>query len=381
MNKDLLLKGFEVELFTGFVNGEHFGVSSDLTKELSDYVKEPDMRNIEYITVPHRDYSLIKDAVLSPRKKLRSWLKERNLTLIPGSTLSLGDSKQFFRSDPDNTYHNFIEKTYGSKVVTTSIHINLGIDDLPKLFAAIRLVRCEASLFLALSASSPFIDGSPSGNHSQRWIQFPITPKEVPFFKDHDHYLNWVERQLDSGLIYNERHLWCSVRPNGPSRPYHLNRLELRICDLITDCDLLIAVTTLLELRVLNLFRDFSNLDPLNASELNSDELIDLCDSNDVQAAKKSLDANLFHWRNSEKIKAREWISQLLDEVMPLAIDLDMVSLLSPIQSVLKHGNQAMKWLNDYDSGNSVQDVMKKGISEMINQENLQNSDAMLEDL
>ena len=33
----------------------------------------------------------------------------------------------------------------------------------------------------------------------------------------------------------NERHLWTSVRPNGPDRPHSLNRLELRICDLVTD--------------------------------------------------------------------------------------------------------------------------------------------------
>ena len=56
----------------------------------------------------------------------------------------------------------------------------------------------------------------------------------------------WVEHQLASGAMRNERHLWTSVRPNGPRRPYDLNRVELRICDLVTDPDELLAITALL---------------------------------------------------------------------------------------------------------------------------------------
>jgi gamma-glutamyl:cysteine ligase YbdK (ATP-grasp superfamily) len=44
------------------------------------------------------------------------------------------------------------------------------------LFAGLRLLRCEAALLLALSASSPFLDGQATGAHSQRWLQFPLTP-------------------------------------------------------------------------------------------------------------------------------------------------------------------------------------------------------------
>ncbi|HCO76362.1 MAG TPA: putative glutamate--cysteine ligase, partial [Synechococcus sp. UBA8071] len=66
---------------------------------------------------------------------------------------------RFKRSDPENAYHALIEQLYGPMVVTASIHINLGITDLNWLFAAVRLVRCEAALLLALSASSPFLDG------------------------------------------------------------------------------------------------------------------------------------------------------------------------------------------------------------------------------
>ena len=172
MNKKLLLKGFEVELFTGLASGKHVGVSADVSQDLAGFVKEPDQRNLEYITDPFTGYGKLKQELLAPRKRLREWLSLKNLTLFPGSTLSLGDTKKFQRSDPLNPYHGLIEDNYGTRVVTTSIHINLGIEDLPRLFSALRLVRCEAALLLSLSASSPFLDGIATGAHSQRWLQF-----------------------------------------------------------------------------------------------------------------------------------------------------------------------------------------------------------------
>ena len=39
MTNCLLLKGFEVELFTGTFAGENVGVASAITKDLSDFVK------------------------------------------------------------------------------------------------------------------------------------------------------------------------------------------------------------------------------------------------------------------------------------------------------------------------------------------------------
>ncbi len=369
MTNFMLLKGFEVELFTGTFAGENVGVASTITKDLSDFVKEPDQRNLEYITAPDQRYSVLKSALLLPRLKLRKWLDSKKLTILPGSTLSLGNVKNFERSDLENSYHAFIEKNYGTKVVTASIHINFGIDNLSLLFSALRLVRCEASLFLALSASSPFLGGNATGSHSQRWIQFPKTPSNVPMFEDHAHYVTWVEDQLAQGNMQNERHLWTSVRPNGPERPHVLNRLELRICDLVTNVDLLLAITALLELRIINLKNNLKKYDPMKASSKTLKELALLADDNDLIAAKSSLDANLSHWGSGRQINCRDWINELLLDVTPMAKELDMFELLQPIKSVLLNGNQSMIWLNSYSKGVSIQSLLQKGISEMEREE------------
>ncbi len=363
--KGFLLKGFEVELFTGLKTGKHVGVSASVANEFSDFVKEPDQRNLEYITQPEKQYTKLKELLLEPRRRLRAWLNQRDLTILPGSTLSLGDSKEFQRSDLANPYHEFIELNYGTTVVTSSIHINLGIDDVSLIFPALNLVRCEASLFLALSASSPFLDGSPTGVHSQRWLQFPKTPKKVPLFKNHAHYVNWIEDQLREGEMCNERHLWTAVRPNGQRRPYELNRLELRICDLVTDCDLLLAITALLELRVISLMKNTRKLDPVKLSKLSHIELAELCDMNETAASKNSLDATLHHWRDGRVISCREWIAELLEDVTPLAIDLDILDVLSAIQEVLDNGNQSMKWLKSFNDGMSLPRVLSNSIKEM----------------
>ena len=49
MSQNNLYKGFEVELFTGSLNS-HIGVSAEIEKKFPDFVKEPDNRNVEYIT-------------------------------------------------------------------------------------------------------------------------------------------------------------------------------------------------------------------------------------------------------------------------------------------------------------------------------------------
>ena len=365
MTKLKLLKGFEVELFTGTFAGANVGVASAVTADLLDFVKEPDQRNIEYITVPDKRYEVLKHSLLLPRQKLRKWLSSKQLTILPGSTLSLGNTKIFERSDLENSYHSFIEKNYGTAVVTASIHINLGIENLSLLFSALRLVRCEASLFLALSASSPFLDGHATGVHSQRWIQFPKTPSNVPMFANHAHYVAWVEKQLGKGNMQNERHLWTSVRPNGPQRPHKLNRLELRICDLVANVDLLLAITALLELRIISLKKNMKKFDPIEASSKTQEELAILSDENDLIAAKSSLDANLVHWKNGKQINCRDWIKELLSDVTPLAKELDMLDLLQPIDSVLRNGNQSMKWLKSHSKGVSIQSLLQQGICEM----------------
>jgi predicted glutamate--cysteine ligase len=358
MNASLLLKGFEVEMYTGRSDGTVVGCAAEAAATLGGFVTEPDNRNLEYTTPPHASYRRQLAMLLEPRQRLRQWLAPRGLTLLPGSTLSLGDSHRFERSDPTNPYHAYIERTYGTRVVTASVHINLGITAMDSLFAALRLVRCEAALLLALSASSPFLDGAATGAHSQRWLQFPLTPALVPLFNDHRHYVDWMGEQLAGGAMHNVRHLWTSVRPNGEDRPHDLNRLEIRICDLISDPQLLLAVTAFTEVRVHQLLADPDHHDPFSASRLDAEELASLADANDRAAARDSLEAELRHWRSGEPILAREWIESALEAMTATAAALGLGENLRPLQTVLREGNEAMRWLARHHRGETITEIL-----------------------
>ena len=72
MHNNNLNKGFEIELFTGTYNS-HVGISRQIEEIFSNFVKEPDNRNVEYITDPSKDYKILYDFLLQPRKDLRKW--------------------------------------------------------------------------------------------------------------------------------------------------------------------------------------------------------------------------------------------------------------------------------------------------------------------
>ncbi len=369
----LLCKGFEIELYTGTPQAEIVGLSHRIVRVLDRFVSEPDSRNVEYTTAPLCCYDRLLCDLLRPRLKLRQYLKTLgNYTILPGSTLSTGDTTRFYRSEPENPYHAYIEQTYGTQVVTASVHINIGLDDPEILMRACRLVRLEAPLFLALSASSPFLDHQATGSHSSRWQVFPQTPSHVPLFESHSHYIHWVEEQLALGTMQNVRHLWVSVRPNGDRRPYHVNRLELRICDLVSNPVELLAITALLEARIWQLMAD-PTLDPLVRSTLPAEDLntalVQLALDNEQAAAQQSLDAILKHWQTGEPIVARDWIQNLYQEVWPIAKAKGFSCFLTPLQKLLREGNTAQKWLGLHQQGVSVNQILTTAIADLEQEE------------
>lgn len=370
----LLSKGFEVEMYTGTPEGEVVGFSDKIVATLEGFVREPDARNVEYTTAPFCRYEHLLCELLKPRVRLREYLKTLgDYTIIPGSTLPLSGAQEFHRSDPQNPYHTYIENTYGTDVVTASIHINIGMADPDQLMRACRLIRLEAPLYLALTASSPFFDGNITGFHSTRWQLFPQTPQHVPLFESHLHHIRWVETQLEEGSMQSVRHLWSSVRPNGDRRPYNLNRLELRICDLVSDPLHLLAVTAFLEARLQQLLQT-PGLDPLETSQLSehtrSEDLLAIALDNEKAVAKNSLDAQLRHWETGKIIIARDWVQQLYTEIHPFAKRSGIVCFLNPIQQILRHGNQAQQWLKQAEKTNPTE-VMQGAIAEMKTQESL----------
>ena len=125
----------------------------------------------------------------------------------------------------------------------------------------------------------------------------------------------------------------------------------------------------MIELRILNLFENINTLDPLTGSFSSLDELSKICDQNEINAAKDSLNSELIHWQDGKKVICREWIQNLLSDLTSTAENYGMKHLLDPIYKVLEEGNQSMKWINQYEKGLSIDQIMKTTIEDMIKSE------------
>lgn len=359
----LLLKGLEEEVYVGTKDADIVPLSHKIAADLSGFVTEPDSRNVEYTTAPYRSYRTMLDRLMSQRARLRRYVQELgDYTLIPGSTLSLEDEDQFVISNPNNPYYRFIRDTYGSTVVTASTHINIGISDPERLMAAYRVLRAEASLFLALTANSPFLRGRPTGAHSTRWRMFPPTPPVTPFFVDHAHFRRWVAEQLELGTMFNPRHLWLSIRPNGQGTPEMIERLELRICDRIARPRDIAAVVALMEARVWQSLED-PGLDPLSIH--GEQELQELCAENERRAAESSLEALVIDWRTGEEMVMRDWVEELWRSCEPTAAAHGFAEYMAPIGEILAEGNLAQQWLAQVAAGDAPRDVLRRAIVDL----------------
>ena len=99
------------------------------------------------------------------------------------------------------------------------------------------------------------------------------------------------------------------------------------------------------------------------------DDLSEICDQNEMKAAKDSLNSELIHWQNGKKVICKEWIQNLLSDLSSTAEKYNMKYLLKPIYKVLEEGNQSMKWINQYEKGFSIEQIMKITIEDMIKNE------------
>ena len=162
--------------------------------------------------------------------------------------------------------------------------------------------------------------------------------------------------------------MWNSVRPNGNNRPYDINRIEMRICDLIENPIALLAITALLEARLWQLIED-PNLDPLKTSNLpektRSEDLLQLTEANEIAVANRSLDAELQHWQDGKKVTARNWLREIYQEVWNTAESRGFSSFLIPLQTILEEGNTAQRWLKLYDQGWDIRKIIQQAIQDM----------------
>ena len=362
MNNKLLEKGLELELYGGTKSGEVMPLAKKLMEKFSFISSEPDQRNFEFITNPHRSYEELYKEITSTKVKIREYLKELGgFTLIPGSTMPLAFSKDLYSSSPDDEYKEWILKQYKTKVITTSLHLNIGFDNYEHLFKVLCLLKLYTPIFLALSASSCFYDGKITKYNSFRWHSFPHAPKLVPFFTNHSEYASWINEKLATKEMHNIRHLWTSIRPNGPDRPNKLNRIEIRICDLVSDTKKALSILALIE-TIAQKYLAETNWPKILTSDLS--KLAETIERQENVVAKDGLNAKIWDWENDKEDTVYNIVERLYINIKEIADLTNITPHLNPLVKILEDDNEASQFMNMYNKNGSIQKTMEHFIEQ-----------------
>jgi glutamate---cysteine ligase / carboxylate-amine ligase len=112
---------------------------------------------------------------------------------------------------------------------TFSLHVHVGVRGADRAIAVCDRLRPLLPELLAVSASSPFLDGRDSGLHSARsqifTKSFPRCGVPDPF-GSFGSYASYVDLLVRTNSIVEHTQLWWSVRPH-----HSFGTVEVRICD------------------------------------------------------------------------------------------------------------------------------------------------------
>ena len=94
------------------------------------------------------------------------------------------------------------------------MHVHVAVDDPEKAIQVVNGLLAHLAPLLALSASSPFWRGEPTGLSSSRQMVFAAFPRSgpPPRFRDYADYAEVVGQLEKTGCIADYTHIWWDIR-------------------------------------------------------------------------------------------------------------------------------------------------------------------------
>jgi carboxylate-amine ligase len=212
------------------------------------------------------------------------------------------------------------------------LHVHVGVADAEERVSVANRLRRWVAPLLALSCSSPFFEGEPTGFLSIRTHVFGAFPRTgfAPAFRRHADYLATVAALLAAGSITKPRQLWWNLRPRD-----EFGTIEIRVMDgqpslrrvrgFIAACQALVAA----HLRDV---RDGRPEEDLREAFL-ADGLF--------KAMRFGLDAVLVDPATGRTVAMRDAIRSLLETAGSAARELGTAADLAILEEVLERGTEA----------------------------------------
>jgi len=207
------------------------------------------------------------------------------------------------------------------------LHVHVGMPDPETAVRIANAFRLYLPVLQALSANSPFQEGSDSGHASARTSVVRSYPRfQVPRqFRDYEDFLDVADQLAAAAGVDDYTYIWWDVRPHP-----RLGTVEIRAVDVQPDPLASSAIAALVQAIAAK------ELDRPTAPGLYREAI----EESYFQAASHGMEAEIL-LDDDVPAPARQVARRMLDSVRPYARDLGGAAALEEVERILVEGNGA----------------------------------------
>jgi carboxylate-amine ligase len=253
------------------------------------------------------------------------------------------DTPHYRRNDEILRYVVWRNNTFG-------LHVHVGINGANRALRVCSALRNYLPELLALSASSPFVEGVFTYLHSARTQIFTrMFPRcGIPdWFEGWDDWERYVRFLYETGSITEHTQVWWSVRPH-----LAFPTVELRICDAQPELPESRSLAALCYALTARIARALDDGEPLPSWPHR------LLEENLWRAIRHGLAGELIDLERGEPVPARARLEQLAEWVQPLADELGASQWLT-----LPERNAAERQIARHEEGASMEDIFAEQVA------------------
>jgi glutamate---cysteine ligase / carboxylate-amine ligase len=252
------------------------------------------------------------------------------------------DTPHYRRNDELLRYVVWRNNTFG-------LHVHVGVNGPDRAIRVSSALRNYLPELLALSASSPFVEGVFTYLHSARTQVFTrMFPRcGIPdAFAGWDDWERYIRFLYATGSISEHTQVWWSVRPH-----LHFPTVEIRICDAQPDAGDARSLAALCYALTARIARALDEGEPL------PDHPHRLLEENLWRAIRHGLSGELIDLERGEVVPARARLEQLVEWVRPVAEELGADGWLA-----IPERNAAERQIARHDDGASIEQIFAEQV-------------------
>jgi carboxylate-amine ligase len=252
-------------------------------------------------------------------------------------------------------YRNLVDQLQyvARRELIFGLHVHVAVDDPDKAIQVVNGLLPHLAPLLALSASSPFWRGEPTGLSSSRQMIFAAFPRSgpPPRFHDYADYAAVVGQLEQTGCIADYTHIWWDIRPHP-----RLGTVEIRICDAVTRVEDAVAIAAYCQSLVKLLCERYDATD-----EIPSYHRI-LTTENKWLAARYGLEAPVMDLATGKRnrIPIAQLVRRTLKELEPHARELGADRELEGVRDILNRGNGSDQQLRIFNANRDIVEVVSE---------------------